>query len=436
MWHLLSAIVTLPALGALAQMGLPAGSARLRRGVALGASSLALLLSLVLWLRFEPRGVQWQFLVELTPLSFGVDGFGALILVLTTAVAWCGLLLSVASTADRAGSRAAATLVLEAAVLGAVASLNMIFFALFWSIAMSAAWWLVRTASERQSNAVGGRFGRFATVSTLALVAAIAVLAYVHRTVTGSYTFDIRMYQQITVPLTMQLVVFGLLLVAFTIASGAFPFHGAHRDAIAETAPAVWIPVAVVLATLGMYGFLRLCLPVLPDASRMAAPGLALVSIGGALFAIAVGARDPRLSRFVAGASVAQVTLLWFSLTTLTPLGVTAAMAQIAGYVAVMTMLALVVAGSHTEAVPALAKWTVGVTLAIVTASAIYPTSLLDRVETSVARVILRVSPQHAAEVSDCLTASQAPPPPPDIPGLPASATMAAPCDTSGAEKK
>jgi hypothetical protein len=53
------------------------------------------------------------------------------------------------------------------------------------------------------------------------------------------------------------------------------------------------------------------------------------------------------------------------------------------------------------------------------------PAQLLARVETSVARVVLRVSPEYAPEVVDCLTQ---PPPSPAETGLPAGIVIAAPC--------
>ncbi len=53
------------------------------------------------------------------------------------------------------------------------------------------------------------------------------------------------------------------------------------------------------------------------------------------------------------------------------------------------------------------------------------PAPLLARVETSVARIVLRVSPQFAPQVSDCLTQ---PPPPPVDTALPAGMVLAAPC--------
>jgi NADH-quinone oxidoreductase subunit M len=63
---------------------------------------------------------------------------------------------------------------------------------------------------------------------------------------------------------------------------------------------------------------------------------------------------------------------------------------------------------------------------------AVYPAPLLARLETSVARVVMRVSPQYAPQVADCLN-QPAPPPPPDS-GLPAGMMLAAPC-TDGTSK-
>jgi hypothetical protein len=55
----------------------------------------------------------------------------------------------------------------------------------------------------------------------------------------------------------------------------------------------------------------------------------------------------------------------------------------------------------------------------------VMPARLLSTVETSVARVVMRVSPEYASEVADCL--NQPSPPPVDT-GLPAGMVMAAPC--------
>jgi hypothetical protein len=55
----------------------------------------------------------------------------------------------------------------------------------------------------------------------------------------------------------------------------------------------------------------------------------------------------------------------------------------------------------------------------------LWPAPILARVETSVARIVLRVSPQFAPQVADCLTE---PPPPPVDTGLPAGMVLAAPC--------
>jgi NADH-quinone oxidoreductase subunit M len=66
----------------------------------------------------------------------------------------------------------------------------------------------------------------------------------------------------------------------------------------------------------------------------------------------------------------------------------------------------------------------------------LHPAPLLWRLETAVARVVMRVSPQYAPQVADCLSA----PPTPTVPdpsGLPAGMVLAAPCaDESAADKR
>jgi NADH-quinone oxidoreductase subunit M len=73
------------------------------------------------------------------------------------------------------------------------------------------------------------------------------------------------------------------------------------------------------------------------------------------------------------------------------------------------------------------------IAVALVTvAMGVHPAPLLWRIETSVARVVMRVSPEYAADVADCLKPRTGPLPPPDE-GLPAGMAMAAPCEDGSA---
>ena len=63
---------------------------------------------------------------------------------------------------------------------------------------------------------------------------------------------------------------------------------------------------------------------------------------------------------------------------------------------------------------------------ALLIAIAVYPAPLLARLETSVARVVMRISPEYSSQVADCL--NQPVPPPPTDSGLPAGMMLAAPC--------
>ena len=64
--------------------------------------------------------------------------------------------------------------------------------------------------------------------------------------------------------------------------------------------------------------------------------------------------------------------------------------------------------------------------IALSVAMAVYPAPLLARLETSVARLVMRVSPEYSTQVADCL--NQPVPPPPQNSGLPGGMMLAAPC--------
>jgi NADH-quinone oxidoreductase subunit M len=529
--HLLPLIALLPLAGALVLASVGRDRDRLLRAIAWTTTALVFAAAARLALVFEPRGPEWQFTerVDLLPsigasYSVGVDGLGMILILLTAGLSVIAVLASWASVANRLQAFYVAVLTLEAGMLGVYMALDLLLFCLCWVLAAASMCVLIASAGQGAPGWTPGH-GRRQTLVRVAVIAigpglvilaGMLVLHVEGRALTGAQTFDLRLFQHLTLPVAAQRWVF----VAFCVGFGA-GLLGVFRwwVTVAADGRAVAVPVllAAVFLKMGTFGFLRLSLPLLPDAARAFAPALMTVSAIGIVFTAVAAFAQTSWTRVLAYASLSHLCLVMLGAFTLTPDGLTgsavhqinhgvsiAALFLVAGLVAERVRgAALADYGGLLNAMPLVAAvsllmtlslmgvpklngfvgmrliaastwsghrgWSVvamvgmalsGVALfwlfartmlgelrspaggapkdlratealvfvplvALVLWVGLRPALLLARVETSVARIVLRVSPQFAPEVADCLT--QSAPAPVDT-GLPAGMVLAAPC--------
>jgi NADH-quinone oxidoreductase subunit M len=518
--YLLSLIAVIPLAGALALVAVARDRDRLLRGLAVATTALVLAASSRLWLGFEARGAQWQFTerLELWPrigasYAVGIDGLSLLLILLTALVTLLAVLASWARVGARLKPFYVAVLVLESGMLGVYMALDLLFFCVSWMLAAASTSVLIGTAAGRARAA--RRVMIIAILPGLVLLAGVIALHVQARALTGAQSFDLRMFQSLTLPLAVQRWVF----VAFLVGFGA-GLLGVFRWWMVAAADgrAIAVPMLLVAVFLkmGTFGFLRLSLPVLPDASRDFAPWLVGLSAIGVLLGAAAAFAQSNWTRVLACASLSHLCLVTLGAFALTPDGLTgsavhqinhgisiAALFLVAGLVAERGQAApLAEYGGLLNTMPLVASlwllmtmslvgvprlngfvgsrlivdgiWPVsrvwgaiavtgmalgGVALlwlfsrtmlgelksppggglkdlrareALVIAPLVLlaawlgfrPARLLATVETSVARIVLRVSPQFASEVSDCL--NQPVPAPAD--GLLPGVAIAAPC--------
>jgi NADH-quinone oxidoreductase subunit M len=124
----------------------------------------------------------------------------------------------------------------------------------------------------------------------------------------GHGTFDWAALQRIaaTIPTSTQIWLFLGFFIAFAIKAPLVPLHTWLPDAGAEAPVGVGVLLVGVMDKVGIYGFLRYCLPLFPAASRTLAPLVLVLAIAGIIYAalLAVGQSD--MKRFVAYTSVAH----------------------------------------------------------------------------------------------------------------------------------
>jgi NADH-quinone oxidoreductase subunit M len=332
---LLSVILFTPLVGAIVLLLIPKQRVDAIRWVANAAAVAGFLVSLPLWFAFDAQAGGWQFVERASWIpSIGaqyllaVDGFSALMVLLTTLMGSIAILSAWTAITERVKEFYLFMLVLQTGMIGAFVALDFLLFFLFWEVMLVPMYFLIGIwgSDRRLYSAI--KFFLFTLVGSVVLLLGILALYFHYYALTGVYSFDVMLYHQMAVPVEMQRWVFLAFFLGFAVKVPMFPFHTWLPDAHTDAPTAGSVILAAVLLKMGTYGFIRFSLPILPEATRDFVPvvvGLALIGIVyGALCALA----QHDWKRLVAYSSVSHMGLVMLGMFALTPLGITGSIIQ------------------------------------------------------------------------------------------------------------
>ena len=110
----------------------------------------------------------------------------------------------------------------------------------------------------------------------------LTLVAFIYLYVASEGSFALADYYRLPIPLGTQILLFIAFFAAFAVKVPMFPVHTWLPDAHVEAPTGGSVVLAAVMLKLGAYGFIRLSLPILPDASHVLAPvviGLSLIAV-------------------------------------------------------------------------------------------------------------------------------------------------------------
>ena len=192
----------------------------------------------------------------------GVDGISLFLVLLTTFLMPIAIYFSNLYVEKDIGGYLALMLALEAAMIGCFVSLDMVLFFAFFEFTLIPMYFLIGHWGGQNRRYAAQKFFIYTFAgSAFMLVAILAV--YVQ---TG--TFDMLEAARIGIDPAAQTWIFILFAIAFAIKVPIFPFHTWLPDAHVQAPTAGSIILAGVLLKLGTYGYVRMALPIFPDAGH------------------------------------------------------------------------------------------------------------------------------------------------------------------------
>ncbi|MDL5155359.1 NADH-quinone oxidoreductase subunit M [Actinomycetospora termitidis] len=321
---LLIVLVLLPLLGAAVVGGLvKAGRDAAATSSGFVVALVELVLTGVAWGLFDPAAptrFQGESSVPWIPafgvsFSLGVDGIAlamiALLAVLTPIViAYTSFTRAAEKFPDDrgAGGFVALMLALQGVLVALFAATDVFVFYVAFEVMLVPMYFIIGRFGGARRQYAAVKFFLYSFLGGLIMLGSVIGIYVASGTRLGQATFDWAELQRLaaSLPESTQILLFLGFFAAFAIKAPLVPLHTWLPDAGAQAPIGGGVILVGVLDKVGVFGFLRYCLPLFPLASQTLAPLVLVLSVIGVLYGALLAAMQTDMKRFVSYTSIAH----------------------------------------------------------------------------------------------------------------------------------
>jgi NADH-quinone oxidoreductase subunit M len=326
----------LPILGAVVIMCMPKERDRAIRGLGIVFTGAAFILAIAIAVTFDygqHGGLQFVLNLDWIPVigaryHVGIDGISLPLYELTFLLSFLCAIYSwrYIPEAGRTKAFLALMLLLETGMAGTFIAFDLILFFVFWEMVLVPMYFLIGIWGSANREYASIKFFLYTLFGSVFML--LGFLAMYFAT-PAPHTFDMQVITAFGAgggfSHTFQLVVFGAVALGFAVKVPMWPFHTWLPDAHTEAPTIGSVLLAGVMLKMGTYGFIRIALPMLPDAARTYAPWIGLLAAIAIVYAALACLAQKDLKRLIAFSSVGHMGFVMLGIATLTTIGIQAA---------------------------------------------------------------------------------------------------------------
>ncbi|MGZ6163623.1 MAG: complex I subunit 4 family protein [Myxococcaceae bacterium] len=348
---LITLVVFQPVLAAVVVALLPQNEKRLVRGWTFLALLINFGLTVLLYAAFEPRGAEFQLEQRVPWISelgisyhVGVDGLAVSLMLLTGFLGPLVVLASWRFIDTRVKSFHLALLLIQTAMLGALAALDVILFYVFFEAMLIPMYLIIGVWGSEDRTKAAMKFFLYTLAGSLVMLVAILAVYFLGQS-SGARSFDYATFYNSLAPANRELAaclvgkscsglsplanalqiygpwMFLAFAVAFAIKVPMFPLHTWLPDAHVQAPVAGSIILAGVMLKMGTFGFWRYAIPLFPVAAQQMRWAFAVLSVVGIVYGAMMCLAQRDLKKLIAYSSVSHLGFCMLGIFALTAEG-------------------------------------------------------------------------------------------------------------------
>jgi NADH-quinone oxidoreductase subunit M len=311
-WPILSVVTFLPLVGAffcLVVNGPKEAVDRNCRSAALITSLATFLISLVLWVRFDPTKAGFQFEEKLAWVPalnigyhMGIDGISLFFVLLSTLLTPICILSSWEAVKTRVKEYMIAFLVLETFMVGMFCALDLALFYVFFEGVLIPMFLIIGVWGGKRRVYAAFKFFLYTLLGSVLMLLAIIAIYWQIGTTDLPTAFE-----KLNLPFQWQFWLWLAFFASFAVKVPMWPVHTWLPDAHVEAPTAGSVILAGVLLKMGGYGFIRFSVTLMPEATQYFAPLIFGLSVVAVIYTSLVALVQEDMKKLIAYSSVAHM---------------------------------------------------------------------------------------------------------------------------------
>jgi NADH-quinone oxidoreductase subunit M len=346
----------LPLVGVLIMLFIPKADEALAKAVGIITAAATLAVGLFTLVKFDyDKADQMQFVAEAEWISvikssyfIGLDGISLPLYFLSMVITLLVMIYSWNHVPSPGNAKAffALMLILQTGMAGTFIARDLVLFFVFFELVLLPMYFMIGVWGGENRQYASLKFFLYTMFGSALML--VAFLALFFQTGAESFSIPYLIEEGINIPKNTQIWIFAGMFIGFAVKVPMFPFHTWLPDAHTQAPTQGSVILAAILLKLGTYGFVRIAIPILPEAAKEWAPWIGLLAVIGIIYGALGCLAQTDMKRLIAFSSVAHMGYVMLGISTLTEFGMNAAMFGMVAHGLITGML-FFIAGSIKE---------------------------------------------------------------------------------------